>query len=92
MLQGRILALERLATAALLDMAVRQTGDSYKAKAEKLRQVIISSAQHMELPASPDVGRIQESFGRALRITLDNVVDKAATLDSRPSGAKDLPN
>lgn len=87
--QGRLLALERIATLMILDAATRQSGDTYKARVEKLQHAVISSAQHMELPITENAERVQESFGKALRVIFENAAAKASVIDNRSPEAND---
>ena len=84
-LQGRILALERVVLALLLDLVGRQAeaDSSYAEAAQRVRKIILSSAQHTELQSNPSTDVIWESCGMALRVLLDNLVAKAEVLDGR---------
>lgn len=81
-LQGRILALERLVLALLLDMVSRDTrSSSYEDAAQIISKVILSSAQHAQFQNNLTSDMVWESCGMALRNMLKNLVEKAKVLD-----------
>jgi hypothetical protein len=86
-LQGRIVALETLTKALLIDLVGRHAGTadtSAEAAAERFKKILVASAQHQQFPSEAgEYGDlVWEEAGKALTGHLDNLIVTARALDN----------
>lgn len=81
-LQGRLLTQERLIDTLLLDYVARARKTTFADAASQFSDLMIASAQRIEIPLNPYADDVWEEAGKALRLRLAWLQERAAKMDS----------